>query len=89
MVTIRLSRFGRKNDPFYRIIAIDQRNKVQGKPLSSLGTYNPKTKKLDIDKKLLDSWIGKGAVLSTGVRRLLDPNFKAKVKKPKVKKEEK
>lgn len=89
MVKIRLARFGRRNDPFYRIIAIDERRRREGKPLANLGTYNPKTKKLDIDKKLMDKWIVQGAQISTGVKRLLDPNFKPKKKKAKTKKEEK
>ena len=42
-VKIRLSQIGKKNAPFYRIVAIDSRKKRDGKFLEDLGTYNPLT----------------------------------------------
>ena len=41
MVKLRLQRFGRRNRPFYRIVAADARSPRDGKCLEYLGTYNP------------------------------------------------
>ena len=37
MVKIRLSRTGGKNSPFYRIVAVDERKKSNGRSLELLG----------------------------------------------------
>ncbi|KAI8018497.1 hypothetical protein LOK49_LG04G02387 [Camellia lanceoleosa] len=41
VVRIRLSRFGCKNKPFYRVMATDSRSPRDGKHLEVLGYYNP------------------------------------------------
>ena len=41
MVRLRLQRFGKKNWPFYRLVAADARSPRDGKCLEYLGTYNP------------------------------------------------
>ncbi len=45
MVRLRLQRFGRKNLPFYRVVAADSKSPRNGKCLEYLGTYNPKANK--------------------------------------------
>ena len=40
-VVIRLQRHGRSKRPFYRIVAIDSRNRRDGRELERLGWYNP------------------------------------------------
>lgn len=70
-VSIKLSRMGAKNSPFYRIIASTTRSKVDGKNLEVLGTYDPKHKKIVIDNKKLEDWIKKGAILTTGIRKII------------------
>ena len=71
MIVIRLSRFGRLNSPFYRIVVANKRSKRESKPIEVLGTYNPSTKQLTIDNKQLTSWQKKGAKLSAGLTKLL------------------
>lgn len=71
MVTIRLSRFGRKKAPFYRIVAVDSRKKVVGGVIEYIGTWNPIKKEKKIDKEKLSSWIKKGAQVSTSVKKLI------------------
>jgi small subunit ribosomal protein S16 len=71
-VKIRLKRIGRKNTPWYRIIAVDERRSVNsGLYLDKLGDYDPKNgaKNLAGDK-ILD-WIKKGAQVSTRVKKIL------------------
>lgn len=70
-VSIKLARFGSKNNAFYRIVAGTTRSKVDGKNLGIIGTYDPKGKKVEIDKKKLESWIKKGAILTEGVRKII------------------
>lgn len=41
VVRLRLSRFGCKNKPFYRVMAADSRSPRDGKHLEVLGYYNP------------------------------------------------
>ena len=71
MVKIRLARWGKKNDPFYRIVAIDETRKVTGIPLAVLGFWNPREKKIEIDKKEVKNWVAKGAHISPAVEKLM------------------
>lgn len=70
-VSIKLSRYGAKNSPYYRIVAAPTRSKRDGKNLGIIGNYDPKLKKLNLDKKLFDEWIKKGAIITEGVRKVL------------------
>lgn len=72
MVTIRLSRYGRKKAPFYRVVAVDSGKKTVGSVLEFLGTWNPKKKIKEIDNKKVDAWVKKGAQLSLAVKKLLE-----------------
>ncbi len=70
-VKIRLSRIGKKNAPFYRIVAIDSRKKRDGKFLEDLGTYNPLTGELvQFHQERVEEWIKKGAIPTDTVVRL-------------------
>lgn len=71
MVKIRLSRSGVRNNPFYRIVAIDERKSTKGKVLNLIGYWHPLKKTLKIDKKILDKWIKVGAKISPAVAKIL------------------
>jgi small subunit ribosomal protein S16 len=73
MVRIRLTRLGAKKKPFYRVIAIDQRKKRDGRFLEQLGYYDPmKTPhEVKIDLSRVDFWIGQGAQPSDTVAHLI------------------
>lgn len=71
MVIIRLSKQGKKNDPFYRVVAVDKRLKVSGENLAVLGFWYPKKNEKKIDKKAVQEWIKKGAQVSTTVEKLM------------------
>ena len=71
MVRIRLSRRGKKKAPFYRIVVTDKRTKRDGLPIEEIGTYNPKTKELKLDKTKAEEWIKKGAKPTDTVTSLL------------------
>ncbi|MFI5241178.1 MAG: 30S ribosomal protein S16 [Microgenomates group bacterium] len=71
MIKIRLTMFGRKKDPFYRIVAANERDRREGVPLEVLGFWNPGKKKLDLDKVKMAAWVKKGAQITEGVKKLL------------------
>lgn len=71
MVRIRFARAGAKKSPFYRIVAADKRMKRDGRFLEKLGTYNPLTKELNINKEGIEKWLSLGASPSDTVTRLL------------------
>ena len=70
-VRIRLRRMGAKKVPFYRIVVADSRSPVKGRFVESLGWYDPRAKKVQVDKEKVLSWLQKGAQLSNSVERLL------------------
>ncbi len=72
-VKIRLSRKGKKFQPFYRIIATDTRFPRDGKFLEILGSYDPKTDppKVTVDTERLKYWLEKGAKMSLTVKSIL------------------
>lgn len=73
MVKIRLLRAGAKKRPFYRVIAIDQRRKRDGRALEFLGTYNPIAKPAEIVLKTdrIEAWTAQGAQLTGAVKALI------------------
>ncbi len=72
-VRIRLSRLGRKKQPFYRIIVADSESKRDGKFLDIVGTYDPMQEpaQIKINDEKLNDWLGKGALPTTTVKSLL------------------
>ncbi|MGB6838667.1 MAG: 30S ribosomal protein S16 [Microgenomates group bacterium] len=72
MVKIRLARGGVKNNPFYRIVVIDEKRKRGGKPLEIVGFWHPAKDIIKIDKKKIKDWVGKGAQVTQAVKKLLE-----------------
>ncbi|MBU2526809.1 MAG: 30S ribosomal protein S16 [Bacteroidetes bacterium] len=72
-VKIRLQRHGKKNKPFYWIVAADARSKRDGRYLEKLGTYNPNTNPATIDLNIDGSvkWLHNGAVPTETARAIL------------------
>lgn len=62
-VKIRLQRHGKKQKPFYWIVAADARSKRDGKYLEKIGTYNPNTNPATIELNLDQAvqWLHNGA----------------------------
>ncbi len=73
MVKIRLTRVGAKKRAFYRVIAIDERSKRDGRPLEFLGTYDPTpaAERVNLRHEAIDKWVAKGAQMSSTVRSLV------------------
>ncbi|KAI4344530.1 hypothetical protein L6164_011745 [Bauhinia variegata] len=76
VVRLRLSRFGCRNKPFYRVMAADSRSPRDGKHLEVLGYYNPLPgqdgeKRMGINFERVKYWLSVGAQPSEPVQRLL------------------
>jgi len=71
MVIIRLERRGKKNHPFYRIVATDKRKKIGGRSLETLGFWNPHTNEIKIKKESVKKWVEKGAKITSAVKKLI------------------
>ncbi len=71
MVKIRLRRMGHRSRPTYRVIAIDSRRARDGEYLESVGSYDPRTKALDLKSERVDFWLARGAKPSETVGRLI------------------
>lgn len=74
-VHIRLSRWGSKKRPFYRVVAADVRTPRDGKFLDIVGTYDPskenEAEKCTWKQDRLDYWLSKGAKPSETVAKLI------------------
>lgn len=87
MLKIKLAPRGKKHQITYRIVVSEARSKSNGIFTDDLGFYTPQTKTLNIDKEKLADWQKKGAQITLGVDKLLNPDKYPKKKK--VKKEKK
>ena len=75
MVTIRLTRRGARNQPFYHVVVTDSRKRQGGTSLESVGLFNPVARggevKLRMDVARIEHWLSKGAHMSDRVKFLL------------------
>ncbi|MBU1131741.1 30S ribosomal protein S16 [Patescibacteria group bacterium] len=71
MLTIRLSKIGKKNAPYFRIIVLDKRKDPWGDFLENVGNYNPRTKELNLKTDSIKNWLSKGAQPSKTVHNIL------------------
>lgn len=90
MVKIRLMRIGARKQPFYRVVAVDERSKRNGEYLELLGTYNPLTepKEVKLKQDRIDFWVKQGAQLSVGFLRIIGKAPQRMPRKPKKVKNE-
>ena len=71
MLTIRLQRVGKKNQPVFRIVLAEKKRAAQKKIVEALGIYNPRTKEFGVKEERLKYWIEKHVELSPTVHNLL------------------
>ncbi len=71
MLSIRLSRKGKKKLPVYSIIVVEKSKDPWGDYIEKLGTYNPHTKEAVLNNEAILSWISKGAQPTATVHNLL------------------
>jgi small subunit ribosomal protein S16 len=83
MVTIRLTRRGARNSPYYHVVVTDHRKRQGGKSLELVGFFNPVARKAEpkvrLDLPRIEYWVSKGAQVSDRVGSLVKAYRKAAV----------
>ncbi len=72
MLVIRLSRTGRKKQPYYRMVVAEKSAAVKGSYLEVLGHFNPRTKELKVDVEKAKARLKNGAQPSETAEALLE-----------------
>jgi small subunit ribosomal protein S16 len=73
VLTIRLSRIGKKKKPFYRVVVIERSRARNGRIVEAVGTYDPlkKPAEIKLDSERIKYWLGSGAQPSDTVRSFI------------------
>jgi len=72
MLTIRLQRKGKKNQPFFKIIVTEEKkSSTRGRFVEELGFYNPLTKEKSLNADRAKYWMSVGAKPSDTVYNML------------------
>ncbi len=75
MLTIRLTRVGKKNTPSFRVIVVESKRKVKaGNYLEMVGSYDPKVDRVELKADRIKHWLSMGATVSDTVHNLLVSN---------------
>ncbi len=79
MLKIKLDRIGKKGQPQYHIVVVEDKTNSGTRPTDQIGYYNPLSanKEFRLDQKSYDAWILKGAQPTETVRSLVTKNSKA------------
>jgi len=72
-VALRLNRQGTKDRPYYKIVAVDQRKRRDGRYIEQIGVYDPMTdgENFEIDLGAAERWLKVGARPSDTVRSMI------------------
>lgn len=71
MLKIRLTRRGKKNKAFFRLVVAEHTAPVKGKFIEALGFLNPHSKEKSIEADRVKYWLEKGAQCSSSAHNLL------------------
>lgn len=75
MVSIRLSRGGAKNRPFYHVVVTDSRSSRDGRYIERVGFFNPLARggeqRLVLDSERVQYWKANGAQPTDRVAKLI------------------
>ena len=70
MLTIRLQRAGRKNQPVFRIVLAEKHKSATKKVVEQLGIYNPRSKDFNVKEERVKYWITQHVQMSPTVHNL-------------------
>lgn len=71
MLKIRLTRRGKKNKAFFRLVVAEHTSPIKGKFIEVLGFLNPHTKEKNLKVDRIKHWLEKGAQCSDSAHNLL------------------
>ncbi|NEP17199.1 MAG: 30S ribosomal protein S16 [Leptolyngbya sp. SIO4C1] len=72
MIKLRLKRYGKKREVSYRIVAMNSRDRRDGRPLEELGYYNPRTDETRLEVPAIVKRLKEGAQPTKTVQRILE-----------------
>lgn len=72
MIKLRLKRFGKQFEASYRIVAMNNDSRRDGRPLEELGFYNPRTDEVKLNTEAVTKRLQEGAQPTRTVRRILE-----------------
>lgn len=72
MLAIRLQRIGRKGYPVYRLAVQEaQRHPSSGRVVAYVGSYNPHTKEVSLQKEAVEKYLSNGAQPTPRIVKIL------------------
>jgi small subunit ribosomal protein S16 len=71
MLKLRLKRNGRKRQPSYRLVIMENTTRREGRPVDQVGNYNSLTKELYLNEKKIIKWLSYGVQPTNTVFHLL------------------
>lgn len=72
VLTIRLQRVGRKNDPSFRVILVEAKRAAKtGNYKEMLGSYDARTDRVELKADRIKHWLSQGTTVSDTVHNLL------------------
>ncbi len=74
-LVIRFANAGRRGERKYKLVVAEKRSRRDGRPVEFLGTYEKRVGNVvtkDINMEKVQEWIKKGALLSTGAKKVLE-----------------
>ncbi len=74
MVKLRLTRFGQHKRPYYRLVAVDARAKLNGAYIELLGHIDPLKDEVKLNEAAILNQLSLGAQPSETVKNLLREN---------------
>ena len=72
MLKLRLKKIGRKRQPSYRLVIMENKNRRDGRPIDQVGYYNPITKQSYFEVEKIIKWIEVGVKPTHTVANLLN-----------------
>lgn len=78
MLKIKLARIGKKGQPQYHVVVVEDKTNSGTRPTEKIGYYNPlsPTKEFRLDRMAYAAWIKQGARPTNTVRSLAKRNTK-------------
>ena len=79
MLKLRLKKIGRKRQPVYRLVIMENTSRRDGRSIDEVGYYNVLTKKLVLKKAKIEKWIKIGVKPTRTALSLLMKDEKSSV----------
>ena len=74
MLKLRLKRMGRKKQPAYHLVIMENTTRRNGRPVDEVGYYNIFTKQIFFNNKKIIKWLNYGVKPTKTVETLLKKN---------------